>query len=83
MKKIKYKIACVDGSSFKYQKAIGYRQEIALPNGLKIKIGLRKAHNCLQIDDIPTGLAITKQTFNTRKEALQKAIEILELQEDN
>jgi len=82
MKKRKYNIVYPKHDKTQYEEVEGYTERLNLSNGLNITVGIRKNDNYWHIDDYLTGMAVTTQTFKTRKEALSQAKEILERQKD-
>lgn len=87
MKKRTYNINIVGDKEAKQKEVEGYIERLYLSNGLSITVGLRKtvvgSNNYWHIDDYLSGLAVTTQSFDTRREALQEAKRILEIQKDN
>ena len=87
MQKRKYNINIVGDKEAKQKEVEGYTERLYLSNGLSITVGLRKteagSNDYWHIDDDLSGLAVTTQSYNTRKEALQEAKRILEIQKDN
>lgn len=83
MKKRKYNIVFLqEDRTVSYKEVEGYIQKLHLSNGLNVIVGLRKQNDWWYIDDYLTGMAVTSQVFDTRKEALEEAEKYLNIQKD-